>query len=237
MIETNKTNTNNYARIAGLAYIIIIVTSILSMIFIESKIVVAGDISQTASNIIANEVLFRFGLLYDITMFAGVVLLSASLYIVLKTVNKDLALIALLMRITEVIVGAVTVLIGLLVILSLSGANYGSLLESSQLEVLADLFLRARASGFDIVIFFLSIGTFIFCWLLLKSRYIPVALSVFGILAFILMMFSASANILMPQYADLSMMFYMPGILFELLIGIWLLVKGVNTEYWDNIQK
>ncbi len=83
---------HNAARVAGLAYLLIIITSILALIFVDLKLFVPGSTAATIKNIMANELLFRVGIAYDIIMYASVVILSVALYGTLKTVNKNLAL-------------------------------------------------------------------------------------------------------------------------------------------------
>jgi hypothetical protein len=60
----------------------------------------------------------------DLAMFAGVVILSLALYVIPKTVDRNLALLALLWRMMEAVLGGVTVLAGLLVVLLLNGGEY-----------------------------------------------------------------------------------------------------------------
>lgn len=52
------------AKIAGAAYLFIILGSLLSMILVDAKLTVAGDTVATANNIMANELLFRIGITY-----------------------------------------------------------------------------------------------------------------------------------------------------------------------------
>jgi hypothetical protein len=97
------------AKTAGLAYLLIIVTSILSMIFGPYKLIVEGDTLATIDNIAANQHLFRAGATYDLLMFIGVIILSVALFNVLKTVNKTVALTALISRIGEALIGSLTI--------------------------------------------------------------------------------------------------------------------------------
>jgi uncharacterized protein DUF4386 len=108
---------DRYARLAGLLYLTIIVTSILSLFLVESRLVVDGDSAATTTRIAANETLFRAGLVYDMMMFASVVALAWALFVILRGVDRDRALLALLWRMAEAIVGAVTVLLGVPVVL------------------------------------------------------------------------------------------------------------------------
>ena len=123
-----------YARVAGLAYIVIIMLGIFSVSFIETNLVVPGNDAATVNNILTNELRFRISVASEIVMFVLVVLLSLSLYVILKTVNKNLALLALLWRLGEAIIGgSVTVLGGLIPLLLL---HREAAFETEQLQAL-----------------------------------------------------------------------------------------------------
>lgn len=198
--------------------------------------VVAGDAAATTSRILGNELRFRVGLVVDLAMFAGVVILSLALYVIPKTVDRSLALLALLWRMMEAVLGGVTVLAGLLVVLLLNGGDYFTVFEPEQVEALVDLFLGARSIGFSVVIFYLCLGTIVFSYLLFRSRYIPRSLAAFGIVSFSVPLGGSLVSILAPHYAEVAMISYGPGILFEVVIGIWLLVRGVDLQQGDSRQ-
>ncbi|GAH06899.1 unnamed protein product, partial [marine sediment metagenome] len=63
-----------------------------------SKLIVPGNDAATFNNIMANEWLFRTIAAYDLLMIVSVVILSLALYVILKTVNKNLALLALRLK-------------------------------------------------------------------------------------------------------------------------------------------
>ena len=105
-------NTKLAARWAGAFYFLVIAGAILTLIFIDSALIVAGDTEATVNNIRAKEFLSRVGVAADTIMFFQVVLLTVFLYIVLRTVNKDLAFLALLLRFAEGILGAAATLVG-----------------------------------------------------------------------------------------------------------------------------
>ena len=89
------------ARVAGLVYVLIIITNLLSLILVDSKIFVEGDTAATINNIMANELLFRIDAAYKIIMYASVVILSLALYSTLKPVSRDLALLGHSWRLGE----------------------------------------------------------------------------------------------------------------------------------------
>jgi hypothetical protein len=238
-INTNKmtarlaeTSLLVYARVAGLAYIVIIMLGIFSVNFIESDLVVPGNDAATVSNIMANELRFRISVAGEIIMFVLVVLLSLALYVILKTVNKNLALLALLWRLGEAIIGGgVTVISGLIPLLLL---NREIAFETEQLQALVGLFLDVRSAGLDVVLMFIGMGGTLFCYLFFKSKYVPRILAAWGMLTYLSMLILAFASVLLPNLSEMiKMAFYAPGGLFEIIIGLWLLIKGINVEQWN----
>lgn len=217
---------DRYARLAGFLYLTIIVTSILSMIVIQTPLIVDGDPAATVARIKADETLFRAGLVYDMVMFAAVIALAWALYVILRGVDRNQALLGLLWRMAEAIVGAVGVLFGVLIVLLVHSKG----LEPVQVQAWVEVLVSARAVGFDVTILFLSLGTIVYGRLLYRSRYIPRALAGLGIAAFVLMLAGALVDVLLPRYQDVVMIGWAPGIVFEAAIGVWLLVKGIQER-------
>jgi hypothetical protein len=230
--RTTETSPLVYARVAGVAYIIIIILGILGVGFLVESNIVSGNDAATVNNIMANELLFRIGIASEIMMFVLVVLLSLALYVILKTVNKNLALLALLWRLGEAIIGGgVTVISGLIPLLLL---NREIAFETEQLQALVGLFLGVRNAGLDVVLMFIGMGGTLFCYLFFKSKYVPRILAAWGMLTYLSMLILAFASILSPNLPEtIKMAFYAPGGLFEIIIGLWLLIKGINVEQWN----
>ncbi len=219
------------AKIAGFMYLIIIITSILSMIFIDSKLTVEGDVAATVHNIMANESLFRIQAAYDLIMFASVVILALALYITLKPVSRNLALLALFWRLGEAILGGVTVLSSLIVLLLIKGGGFSTAFGPEQLQALAGLTLDIRWAAFSIVFVFLGLGSIVFFYLFFKSNYIPRILAGFGMFSFLVLLIYPFVDILLPNYASaIKIICFVPATLFELIIGLWLLLKGIKVQ-------
>jgi len=219
-----------YARVAGLAYLITIMLGIFSVSYVESSLVISGDNAATVKNILENEFLFRIGIACEILMYVLVVLLALALYVILKTVNKSLALLALLWRLAEAIVGAgATVLSGLIPLLLL---NSGVAFETQQLQSLVKLFIDVRNVGLDVVLIFIGMGGVLFCYLFYTSKYVPRILAVWGMLTYLTMLILSFVSLLTPVPETIKMVFYTPGGLFEITFGLWLLIKGINLEQW-----
>jgi len=225
----NKVKQSVYVKVAGLTYIVIILLGIFSANVIESGLIVPGNDAATFRNIVEHKFLFRIGVASEVLMYFLVILLSSSLFIILKTVDKNLAMLALLMRVAEAIMGAATVVLSGLVPLHL--ITIDRVFPSEQIHTLLRLFLDIRGSGLDIVLMFIGVGGSIFCYLFYKSNYVPKFLACWGIFTYLSMLFLSFASLISPDISEtFKMVFYIPGGLFELIFGFWLLLKGINVK-------
>jgi hypothetical protein len=232
-IRTTETSPLVYARVAGVTYVLVILFGIFSVGFLIESNIVSGNDAATVNNIMAHELMFRIGIAGEIMMFVLVILLSLALYVILKTVNRNLALLALLWRLGEAIIGGgVAVISGLIPLLLLNGE---AAIETEQLQALVGTFLDVRNAGLDVVLIFIGMGGTLFCYLFFRSKYVPGILAAWGMLTYLSMLIIAFASILIPDLPEtVKMAFYAPGGLFEIIFGLWLLIKGVNVEEWEK---
>lgn len=220
-----------YARVAGLSYIITILIGIGSGL-VDSKLLVAGDAAATSQNILDQGLLFRVQILAVLILYSGVVVLAWALYVLLKPVNGQMALFALLFRSGEAILGAATVLVSFAVALVVEEIATATMIETGQLQALAGVLLEVRVAGLDIVLVFVGLGGAAFCYLFLASRCIPRFLAAWGILVYLSMVVLACISILWADHPTLiELVLYSVGALFELSIGGWLLIKGVDIQH------
>jgi len=201
----------------------------LSMVLVESRLVVPGDDAATFNNIMANELLFRIGVAQGLIMYPSVVILSLALYAILRTANRNLALLALLCRLGEAILGGLSVLGSLVALLLLNGEDYSAAFETEQLQALVGLFLDVGSAALPIVFVFLSLGSIVFCYLFFQTRYVPRVLAALGVFSYLLSLIWSFVSILLPDHASL-MVFGAPAILFEVVFGFWLMIKGANIQ-------
>ncbi len=219
------------ARIAGAMYLIAMAAAIFAVVIVRSPLIVSGDAAQTAKNIIESEGLFRISIVGDLTSFIGVIVLTWALYVLLRPVNKNLALFAVFLRLTETAIHIVMTLGSLVVLKLLSGSDYLKTFEADQLHSLARLAMIVQGSGINIGFILLGMGSAVFAYLLLRSGYIPKVIAAWGIFASSLLAAAALLNIVFPGAAGLyqSVAFGCMGI-FEISLGFWLLIKGVMFQ-------
>jgi hypothetical protein len=225
------------ARVAGFMFLFSLIVPFLNWTFVLSKLVVAENVMATANNIMANELLFRIGITIELIMSVGLIVLALALYIILKPVNKNLALLALLWKLVEATIAAVIVLVSFIALQVLNGDAYLTVFTPEQLQVPVGLILNAHFAVYSIPMVFLGLDMVVFSYLFFKSKYIPRILAGFGILSFALVLIHALMYILAPKYATMpinQIVFWVPSGLFEIMIGIWLLSKGLKVQQGDN---
>jgi hypothetical protein len=227
------TSQRKAARVAGFMFLCSLIVPLLNWIFVLSKFIAAENVINTAHNILANEFLFRIGIINDLITSAVVLALALALYIILKSINKNLALLALFLKLTEAILLAVTALGNFVGLLILKGQASLTVFEPEQIQALVGLFINVRISLSAIPMVFLGLNLVVFLYLLFKSKYVPRILACFGILSYALIFIYALITILSPNYASImiiQIICWAPSCCFELIIGLWLLFKGINLQ-------
>ena len=221
------------AKVAGFMFLFAFIVPTLNWAFMLSKFIVAENVMATAKNIMANELLFRIGITVELIMSVGLVALATALYIILKPVNKSLALLGLSLKLVEAAMVAAIVLVTFVAFQILNGQAYLTAFTPEQLHVPVGFLLNKHTAIYSIPMVFLGLDMMVFSYLLFKSRYIPRILAGFGIFSFALIFIHALMFILAPEHAAMpinQIIFYAPSGLFEIIIGIWLLCKDVNIQ-------
>lgn len=220
-------------KIAGFMFLFAFIAPTLNWILVLSRLNVTDNAADTARNILANEFVFRMGITIELFLSVGLVILGMALYIILKPVNKNFALLGLLLKLIEASLMAVTVLIPYIALQVISGEESPTDLTQEQLQLPIGLIFNSHTAITSVPMVFLGLDMMIFSYLFYRSRYIPRILAGFGILSFAFILIQSLMFMLRPEYATKPMtqfIFWGPSGLFEIIIGIWLLVKGIRAE-------
>jgi hypothetical protein len=218
------------AKVAGSLYLFLMVTGIFAEFYARGQLIVPGDAVQTAKNIAASERLFRIGTVSDLITFAGDVILVWALYVVLKPINRNVALLAAFWRLAECSILAGVMLNDFATLRLLSGADYLRAFDTPQLQALARLFVGVQADGYLIGLVFFGLGSTVFSYLWFKSRYIPRGLAAWGIFSSVVVAIVTLAIMVFPSLAAVVIpVYFAPIFIFEVTLGLWLLFKGIRT--------
>ena len=217
------------AKVVGALYIIQMALAIFGESIVRGRLVVPRDAVQTAANITGSETLFRLSLVGDLLIYASLVVLIWGNYVILKPINKDMALLAAFFRLVEQAILSVTTFAGFIALRLLGDAEYLRGIDPAQLQSLARAFLSMYGIGLSIGFVFLGLGSAVFSYGWLKSGYIPRALAYLGIFASLLLTVMTLVTMVFPAvWARIGMAYMMPMGLFEVGLGLWLLIKGLR---------
>jgi hypothetical protein len=231
-LGTNKKT----ARMAGLLYLIYIIISIFANVFGRSKIIVMGDAATTAGNIMASAWQFRIGFVVDLVAAVLFLLTAWALYALLKPVNKNLALLFLLLNLGGVAVWCFSDLFLIASQLLLSGADYLIGFQADQLQALAMLSLYIYKYGFlGIAQIFFGAWLFPLGYLVFKSGFLPRILGVILMVHCVVWLMSALQFLLFPAFiaetfVGITYLSYPLGFISEFGLTLWLLIMGAKEQ-------
>jgi hypothetical protein len=220
---------NPYRKTAicvGALFLIAMVTYLVGASIIDTFISSPDFLNEVA----ANETTVIMGVLLELVNVLAVIGIGAGMFSVLKKENEALALNYVALRILEATTLVSAAIIPLLLIALSQAFIVGNLAEVSNFQIIGDLFITARAylSGIMTTIFF-SLGALILYFLLYRTKLVPLWLSVWGLIAAVMVLiwnllevFSISLNV--------GIIFGLPIILNEIVLGIWLIVKGFDSN-------
>ena len=216
------------ARIAGSMFLFGMATSVYSFV-IRGSLFVPGNAPETARNIIAHQQQFRIALTLDLITAVSVLVLLWAMYVLLKLVDRNLALLAAFIRLMEVSFWSVmtVMLFGILHILT--NSDLIKTFEPGQLEAMSRATIRIWSDGYLVGFALLCLGSTVYNWLLFKSNYIPKALAGLGLFASTLFLLCDFAIIIFPSLTKMLGMYYMmPMAIYEVTLGFWFVIKGVK---------
>ena len=217
------------ARMGGFCWLMCFLTSIYP-VMISGRLIVAGDAATTATNLLANEGMFRFGtasLLMSTAFYVGATLF---VYEVLKPVNRSLSLLAAFFSLLGCAVGAFSCVFDLVPFVLLKGASYLSAFTVDQLQVLSLAFLKLRGEANNIGLVFFGLHCLGVGYLIFRSTFMPRIIGVLMLIAGICWM-----TFLAPAVAQsLAPFNMMPGALGEVSLSLWLIIKGVDVQRWHE---
>lgn len=220
---------NKTTKLAGLLYLMMTPFAIFSIMYVPSILFVPGDATTTSDNIMTSSTLFRGGIASWLICQTIFIFLVLALYKLLKPVNKNRALVMVVLALIAVPIAFINELNHMAALILLSGADYLTALELQQLHAQVMLFLDLHSHGIYIAQIFWGLWLFPFGYLVFTSVFLPKFLGVLLIIGGIGYLIDVITFFLLPNF-DVTIS-PITGI-GELLFPLWLLIKGVNPEQW-----
>jgi len=215
------------ARIAGFLYFAYIIASIIADRFGHF---VFADTSATVNHIMAHESLFRIGFVISLFSYVLFLLAAWALYVLLKPVSKNIALLFLLLNLGGFAILVFSHLNLFSSLLLLSGADYLKVFQPDQLQAQAMLFINLYHNGSTIAQIPYGVWLFPLGYLVIKSGFLPKTLGIllivdcFGLLIYVVQRF------LLPGYEVIAYPCLVVSFVAEFSLSLWLLIKGVKDQ-------
>jgi Domain of unknown function (DUF4386) len=199
-------------------------------VFAGGRLVVPGDATATAANILAHRALFRWGFTADLLADFCYIAVTLFVYELLKPVSRSLSLLAAFFSLVGCALGALACVLQLAPLAVLGGAPFLRVFTVEQLQALALLFLslRVRANGIGLVFF--GFHCLLIGYLILRSNFLPRLVGVLMTFAGLGWLSFLSPPLVKALYPYIIV----PGFLGETSLTLWLLFAGVNVERWNE---
>ena len=230
MMNQDITNPKNTARKAGFLYLLLAVFGAFGILYIPT-LIVPGDAAATVINIQASEALFRLSFVSGLISQTIFILLVLVLYKLLKPVNKDQAVLMVIFALVGVPIAMLGQLNQIAALLLLSDINYLTAFSADQLQAQAMFFLELSENSVFIAQIFWGLWLLPFGYLVYKSGFFPKILGILLIIGCFGYLFDFLTFFMFPNF-DMTIS-EVTG-MGELLILLWLLIKGVNVEQWKK---
>jgi len=222
------TRTTN-ARIAGFTYLFYAAIGIcIELLMHQARggyggAAMIARIGQYATNV-------RLAILITLLECLSSLVLGVTLYRITRDEDHELAMLGLVCRVAEGVLGSVNNIPGYLGLLWLAKAGVGTGVPDIPTTNALRTFLLMPVPSVPIGAIFFAVGSLIFSYLLLRGRMVPVSIAWLGVFA------SGLLVVVLPlQLAGFSTgpltgyYLWLPALVFQVVLALWLLIKGVAT--------
>lgn len=218
-------------RIAGLIFLVLVITGVFAEFFVRQKLYVLNDPAATTQNIIENQWLFRLGFVSDLAMSTLFFIYGYVLYLIFKSVNKNISLFLLLCAVISVAMFCQNSLNQFAVLELLINTDYSEAFKPEQLNILSLFFQNIHNKGYAVNQIFYGLYLFPLGYMIIKSGIVPKIIGVFLILGFLGDLIEVAVYFLFPNaesvildnitiFADIG----------EFSLCLWFLIMGVRSH-------
>ena len=221
------------ARTAGVLYLLYVITSVIANLFGKFVFVEAP---VTIDHILTHATQFRIG--FVINLFSVVFFLIAAwaLYVLLKPVNKDLALLFLLFNVAGFAVWLFSSLCLFASLVILNGPEAIKAFQPDQLQALAVFFFGLYKTGAFIAQVPYGVWLFPLGYLVLKSGFLPKMLGVLLVADGICQFVYVCQRLILPELGIIAYPCLVISFIAEFSLALWLSIKAVKPQVSANLE-
>ena len=218
------------ARIAGAIYLSLVLTGPFSLMYVPGKLIVRADATATAGNILAQEMLFRSGIVANLIGTVLFICLGIALYRLLRGVNQTQGWLMVAFVLVSSAISFMNEVNNLAALVLFRGGDFLTVLDQPQRNALGMLFVRLHGQGIVVNEIFWGMWLLPFGILVYQSRFLPRILGAWlSVNCFAWVAYSLT-GLLWPEYSHTVYRILTPIFLGEIAIMLWLLIKGANVK-------
>jgi hypothetical protein len=229
-----ETSPRTAARIAGIGYLAIFVLAIFANFIVRERLIDPDNAAASFANIADSEFLFRAGIVSFLAVFIVDVVIAWALYVLFKSVSKELSLLTAWFRLVYTVFLGVALIFFFVVLDLVSGAGYLTAFEPGQLDAQAMLMLNAFNYAWLIGLAGFGIHLMLLGYMMIASGTTPRALGILLTVAGVAYVFDTVANAMVSSYSEYETVFLLivavPSVVAELWFAVWLLVRGGRQQ-------
>lgn len=224
-IQMRESGMKTYEKLAALLLLVSAVAGWFGEMYVPS-IMMAGDAASTAAQLTSRIDLFRLGFVAYLVEACSDVVLAWLFYVILKAVNRDVALLSVFFGLVSTALFAMTQLVYFAAPVFLKGSAYLAPFSQDQLAAFSRLFIALYGTMSGITLLFYGIGWLIRGYLTVKSGYLPAWLGTLMLLAGAGFVAKTLTYVLAPAYSPDVLL--APMFLNIVAVALWLGLKGMD---------
>jgi hypothetical protein len=225
MNETRRT-----ARVAGVLYLLIVITGLFNLMYVPSRTIVPGNAAETAGKILAQESLYRIDIVVGLISTVLFMFLALVLYQLFKETDHGQAALMLILVLVQIPQSFVSELLQIGALELLRGVGFLGALDTPQREIMAMFLLHLNSKGTALSELFWGLWLFPLALLVFRSGFLPRFLSIWLTVNGVAYVAMSATGLLMPAHAQLVDKIAFPALLGELTFALWLLLGGARPR-------
>lgn len=221
-----------YARVAGLLLLVSLVAGGFGEVYVLEKLMISGNAEATGRQLASSGSLLRSAFACYLVEAMCDVALTLIFYVLLRPVSRNLSLLAALFGLMGTATYAIAELFFFLPAILAGNADALGAFSPAQLDAAAFLALRIYGTGSNLFMAFGGAGGIVLGYLIFRSRYLPRTLGLLEVVSGVGFVARNFLLILVPGFA--SEVLLLPASLAMLALALWLLIKGIDQNKWEE---
>jgi len=211
------------ARLAGFLFLLYIAAGVAGLV-VSGRATGGEGIAARLETVARSSTLLGVDVLLNLVTTFCAIGLGITLWAITRDQGAELALLGLICRVAEGLLGASSVPNNLALLWLATAVGSGSA-DTGAAHLLGAYLLRGNVA---FTATFFAVGSTAFSWLLLRGRLIPVPLARLGVVASVLLTVVLPLQLAGFVHAPITTWSWLPMLVFEVPLGIWLMAKGVR---------